>query len=411
MRYPSLPLAVSFIVLVCSAPPSDTFASIKQDRIYGQVTTEDGEIFEGLIRWDKNEASWVDILHGSKVIPDGDRQQRRRKRIEVFGVTVYEEEGYNGGAGTRTSGIRFGYVKSLEPLGNDEALLTLQSGEEVIFRHGSTDIGNEVREILVEDVNRGEIELRWRDIARIDFMQAPSSVFSAYGDRLHGTLLTRSGYEFTGFICWDLDEVLTSDILDGDDKGRRRKIRFETIDVIGRNSSSSAYVILKNGEEVVLRGTNDVNSDNNGILVLDNTLGQVEIDWDDFEEVVFTEPSYVPRFADYSSTGNLFGVVYTRDGEAYNGQIRWDDDENRTWEFLNGIMQDIEFEIQFINIRSIERISSRASEITLFDGRAYELRDSNDVDDDNNGIYVLDDLGNETIISWRDFERAVFDKP
>ena len=115
-------------------------------------------------------------------------------------------------------------------------------------------------------------------------MQAPSSAYSEYGERLFGTLTTRDGYEFTGFICWDVDEVLTKDILDGDDKDRRRKIRFGSIQSIGRNSSSSAYVILNNGDEVVLRGTNDVNSSNSGILVLDDALGQVEIDWDDLRK-------------------------------------------------------------------------------------------------------------------------------
>ena len=33
-------------------------------QIYGKIYTTDDEVLEGFIRWDKNEASWDDILDG-----------------------------------------------------------------------------------------------------------------------------------------------------------------------------------------------------------------------------------------------------------------------------------------------------------------------------------------------------------
>ena len=406
MRY----LAPLLLVATIAAPP--LAAQDMAGRIYGRITTDDGDVFEGVIRWDRNEASWVDILNGSKVRYANRQSSTRepRRRIEIFGVTVYEGDG--GSSSTRTSGIRFGHIQTMEPLGSNSALLTLQSGEGVEFRNGSTDLGSDIREILVEDPERGEVELRWRDIESIDFFQAPDDAVSNYGYRLYGTLFTRNGYEFEGFICWDVDEVLSTDVLDGNDEsGRRRKIRFGNIARIQRESSSSALVVLNNGEEVILRGTNDVNSDNNGILVLDPNLGQVEVHWNDFEEVVFSEPEYVPTFDDFAYSGPMSGTVYARDGDVFEGDIIWDNDEAYAWELLDGDLDDLEFDIEFGKIRSIERISSRAAEVTLFDGRTFELRDSNDVDDDNDGIYVLDADGNETRLSWREFERVVFDKP
>lgn len=386
-----------------------------EGRIYGRVITDDGEIFEGIIRWDRNEASWVDLLNGDKIMYRDrgvDEDGRRGRRIEIFGVTVYEEEGESrGGTYTRSSGIRFGHIRSLERDGNT-AILVLQSGEEVELKNGSTDIGNDVREIIVEDAERGEVELEWRDIDIIEFMQAPANARSAYGERLYGTLVTRGGHEFNGFICWDVDEVLTSDILDGNDEnGRRRKIRFANIDVIQRNNSSSARVVLRNGEDMILRGTNDVNDDNSGILVLDPELGQVEVEWSDFEEVRFSEISKVPTLDHFNYSGPLYGVVFTRDDEEFEGEIVWDDDEASGWEILDGTMDDLTFDIEFGKIRSIERSSSRSAAVTLFDGRTFDLRGSNDVDDDNDGIFIYDADGNETRISWRDFDRIVFDKP
>jgi len=401
---------LAYPLLLCFAFTQQAVGDDIDGRIYGRITTRNGEVFEGLIRWDRNEASWVDLLNGTKVIYDNNRSASSGRRIEIFGVTVYEEDGAS--SRTRTSGIRFGHLRELEPLGNNSARLILQSGEEVEFRNGSTDLGNDVREIIVEDLDRGEIELEWRDIEHIEFMQAPRSAVSQYGERLYGTLITRSGYEFTGFICWDVDEVLTSDILDGNDENRRRrKLSFGSIDRISRNSSSSARVVLTTGEEVVLRGTNDVNNDNNGIQVLDHQLGLVEIDWDNFDELIFSTPDQVPMYADFAISQPLTGIVYARDGDTFEGQIRWDNDERSAWELLNGELEDIEFEIEFGNIRSIERISSRGAEIVLFDGRTFELRDSNDVDEDNDGIYITDDRLNEVRISWREFDRVVFDKP
>ena len=112
-----------------------------------------------------------------------------------------------------------------------------------IYRRMGYDIGNDVREIIIEDEKEGQIELKWRDINRLELFQAPADITSSFGQPLFGTVVSRDGMEFTGFVCWDVDEVLTEDILDGNDEaGRRRKIAFGNIESIRRNSSSSALV-------------------------------------------------------------------------------------------------------------------------------------------------------------------------
>ncbi len=397
--------ALSGLFFIRSAGADDTAG-----RIYGRITTTDGDVLEGLIRWDRNEASWVDVLNGSKVIHSDPSRQERTRRIEIFGYTVYEESGDD--TYSRTSGIRFGSIQSLERAGNDKAILILQSGDEVELINGSTDIGNDVRDVIIEDAERGRVELQWRDIERVELFQAPAAIESAFGERLFGTVVSRDGMEFTGFVCWDVDEVLTADILDGnDDEGRRRKIPFSDIASIRRNSSSSSLVRLIDGEELILRGTNDVNSSNSGILVLDPELGQIELDWDAFEELILTTPDDTPDYASFARIGPIAGTVFTRGGDRFEGVIRWDDDETHTWEFLDGEANDIQFDIEFGKIRSIDRLSSREAEVVLLDGRRFELRGSNDVDSDNDGIYVIDEKGNETRIDWQDFERVVFDKP
>ena len=49
--------------------------------------------------------------------------------------------------------------------------------------------------------------------------------------------------------------------------------------------------------------------------------------------------------------------------------------------------------------------------MTLHDGRAFELRGSNDVNDENSGIIITDKEGDEIVVEWDDFAVATFEKP
>lgn len=403
-------MALRYCLLVCLlSVPVLASAQSYADRIYGRVVTQEGDEFEGLIRWDKNEASWVDILNGSKTMRNDDRG--RRRTIEIFGIEVVEYE-EDESSRSRISGVRFGHLERLENSGSNRAVLTLRSGQRVEFRGGSTDIGNDVREIIVEDPDQGEVELRWRNIDFIEFFPTSDFATSRYGPRLFGSLTTRNGYSFTGYICWDVDEVLADDILDGDDEnGYDRKIQFGNIARIERNSSRSSRVVLRSGDEMLLRGSNDVNDENRGILVLDPYLGQVQVNWDEFESVTFEEPDFPITYNDFYGSGLLTGTVVTRDGDDISGVLRWDNDEAYAWELLNGELDDLQFDIEFAFVKEIERLSSREARVHLRDGRAFDLRDSNDVNDENDGIYVTLDNGDEVRLSWDDFERVIFDKP
>ena len=47
-------------------------ASAGTDRIYGKITTVDGDSYQGIIRWDRNEVSWVDQLNGTIRMGEGE---------------------------------------------------------------------------------------------------------------------------------------------------------------------------------------------------------------------------------------------------------------------------------------------------------------------------------------------------
>ena len=316
-------------------PPPD-------NRLYGRVYTSGGNVYEGYVRWDRNEGSWVDVLDGSKELPGEnlrqaqelddryDRDRRRSRGIRFLGIRISWDEDEDE-ITSATSGIRFGHVRTLEALDSRSAVLVLKPGAEVEFSGRSTDIGRLLRALTIEDAEAGEIELKWRDIESIDFMEAPSDLPDSRASHLYGTMQTYSGLEFTGYVAWDADEILGPDVLDGEEDGRPRKIPFDRIVSIERAGSSAARVVLENGEALTLRGTNDVDDGNRGIAISDPALGQVTVDWGDFESVTFhTVSGSAGAYADFDGGQRLYGVVETERGREVEGFIRWDDFERLT---------------------------------------------------------------------------------
>lgn len=412
MKTLKLSVLLSLLVVALSIT---ALADDNSGRIYGKIYTVDGDVLEGLIRWDKNEGNWVDLLDGTKEESKKKRKStserkrysdRGRGSIEIFGINIGGSSVYYSGGSQ--SGIRFGHIQKMEVTGDDEVLLTLKSGQEIELSQGSTDIGENIREIVIEDSDEGELELIWDDIDYIELMPAGTSEPSNFGERLYGTLTTRRGDEFTGYICWDVDEIFTKDVLDGETRGRSRKIKFEKIKSIERYSSNGATVIMDDGDELLLRGTNDVDDSNSGIIVGDDNLGQVIVKWDEFEKVVFTKPTSQVKYSDFDGGRKLHGTVYTEDGDSYTGDIIWDNDEEYTWEILDGENHDVEFDIEFGKIKSIDKKSYRSSIVTLLDGRQFRLSGSNDVDEDNKGIWIVTGDDEEIEVEWDEFAKVEF---
>ncbi len=349
------------------------------NRLYGTVTTVHGRQLTGYIRRDRNEGSWTDLLDATK-------------------------PRYRGGSSL--SGIRFGHVDRIDVTGRKSALFTLRNGQQMELTANASDLGTGLRGLLVDEGNGLIAEFSWRDLESIDF-EAPGAVRPSEV-RMFGTVTARDGLDFTGYVTWDVDEIYSTDILDGDVDGRRLQIPFGDIETIERYSSWSSRVTLNSGETVILEGTNDVDLSISGIEVSDATLGAVKLDWDDFDEVRFFEAEDDVAAARFDGGAPLSGTVYTVDGDAYEGEIIWDADEMYTWEMLNGDIGDIEFHIEFGNIERIEK-TSRGAAVTLRDGRTFDLSGSNDVDRGNRGLLIRTD-GREFEIDWRRFREAEFSR-
>lgn len=395
-------------------------ASAGTDRIYGKITTVDGDSYQGLIRWDRNEVSWVDLLNGTKEMSRSeirklkrdrrDNESRRTTKVRIFGIEVGDRDWDWDWESSAESSIRFGHIRKILADRDENITIILKSGDTTEFTGGSTDFGSGMRELIIEDDREGETELTWEDIEEVELIQTPSGAESDLGERMYGTLLTRRGEEFTGFISWDSDECLGSDVLDGEDKGKSRKIKMSRIAEIERYSSSGAEITLVGGEKVVLKGTNDVDNSNRGIAIEDPALGEIVVEWSEFDKLVFKPAPGVPRYDDFSGGRRLHGTVLTEDGESFTGDIRWDSDEAYTWEMLDGQSRDVRFRIELGLIKSIARDSYRESRVTLRDGRTFDLRGSNDVDDSNKGLIITQSGKKDVYVDWEEFKSVEFVK-
>jgi hypothetical protein len=137
----------------------------------------------------------------------------------------------------------------------------------------------------------------------------------------------------------------------------------------------------------------------------------VTVPWDEFEEVMFREAPGGAGYDAFDGGHPLFGAVETVDGDLVEGAIRWDNDESWSWEILNGELGDVEMEVEFGQIASVRRLDDWGAEVTLLDGRTFELEGSNDVDEGNKGIYVLGSDGETVLVPWQDVVEVRFESP
>ena len=401
------------VSLTAAVVPAAFAQANDRGRLYGRVVAMDGSEFQGFIRWDNNEGHWTDQLDASKRLPrrfmleaqrlSGEKYEQRHA-VRVLGIRVgWKTESRR--ASSASSAIRYGHIRRIQVLDNTHGLLVLKSGEEQEFSSSSSDLGRGL-EIIVQEGNGSAAQLKWHDIDYIEFMPAPRRK-SPFGKRLYGTLSARSGSEFSGWITWDRDEIFGPDELNGVNGRRSRAIAFDNIAAIERLSSSRALATTVDGRQVEMSGNNDVNSDNRGIFISDPGLGRVEVKWGEFRSVRFHEPPSM-SYDEFDGGRRLTGTVFAEDGDSFTGLIRWDNDEQWTWEVLNGDSQNLVFHVEFGLIASIERASYTSARVTLLDGRQFVLRGSNDVNEENKGIFIRLDDGETVMLDWDEFERVEF---
>jgi len=390
-----------------------TYAQNDEGFIYGKVTTVDDDVYEGPLRWGKEEAYWTDMFNAGKRDNENveylsrdevDELQRHNNRHESWGFIGHFDFDWDNDFKHQFS-CQFGELKSILVSGRERLEVELLNGIQVELEgDGYNDVGAKIRVI---DKELGEVELRWSRIDKIEFLPTPNKLNDKFGEPLYGTVETRSG-SFTGFVQWDHDERVSKDELDGDTRDGDISLEFGKIKSIERDGSGSS-VVLNSGREMYLRGSNDVDYDNRGVIVTTD-FGRVDIEWREFRKVTFSKaPNSGKAYSSFKNQNELMGTVKTEDGDVYKGRLIYDLDEAYDFEVLQGKDDDeIEYIIPFRNIQNILPRGYGDSEVKLRNGQILRLEDGQDVSEENTGILVFPDKKDPIYIQWRDVEEIVF---
>ena len=446
--------------LLASAAPLASVAPVhaqSADRIWGRVVTAEGKEYEGFLEFGRGQsaASWADVLVGSREIADEyynawlqavhDGKPAIRT-VEVKGHRVSWEERYRDFANTTRTGIRFGHLAELvlDDEGRMEIVSRGRAGTALpdvggAVRQGTvslspagvrtssaTRIGGLRARITVNDPVEGQVVVSGRDLARVEFGAAPPGAAPAAA-RVYGSVEDRFGRNFTGLVTWSGAPVFQSDHFHGrDDDGDSSRIPFGDISSV-ESRLGGAWVTLVSGQGFDLfrpldsrYEQSDVRWYRRTIRIADPGLGIVDVDWDDFRKLRLHPGSGGASYDDFDGGGPLFGVVATRSGQEIEGWIRWDADEEWTWDYLVGTSDNVDLDVEFGKIQRIDQTEDGLARVTLLDGRSYDLSGSNGVDGDNRGIFVFPGAGpaeREGVgrvgtdwyyVAWEDFRDARF---
>jgi hypothetical protein len=400
------------------APTPATADEAHPSFLYGLITTVDGLTYEGRLRWGGGEeAFWGDYFNGAKKenawaahVPR-ERLPKERHPIEVLGLEIADRErpiDLN-----RLFMARFGDIARIEASGRD-VRVTLKSG--TVFdldRFSASDFDDGVR---VWDGRRGVADLDSLRIRAIELLPTPRP--GAAPDRLHGTVRTRQGDDFTGFLQWDREECVGSDELAGHTADGERSLRFDAIRSIARRSRDSSLVTLLDGREIALSGARAVGQGNRGVYVDDPRYGRVLVSWDAFERVEFSRGGDGgPAYDDFPPGGPLTGSVTTRDGRRLAGRLVYDLDESEFTETLDAPSEGVDYTIPFGLIASIvlpgpDDRGSRRARVTLHSGKELQLDRAGDFSQGNAGMLVFaDDHQSPEYVPWTEVEQVALDRP
>lgn len=374
--------------------------------LYGRVETVGGQTYKGQLRWGTEEAFWDDIFNATKAENENirDLDDKSLDRVKAHKWSGWDFLGIQDPTFDHLFAIRFGDLKKIQVRGEDGLVVQFRNSEELKLKGGSNDVGAEV---TVVDPKSGEIGLKWSRIRSIEFLETPAKLEDKLGEPIYGTV-TSGRVQYTGRIQWDNDECLTSDELDGHGSDGKVSIPFKNIATI-RKVPGGSLVRLNSGKEMRLNGTNDVNSENRGVVVVEPMIGTLKIGWQDFDEVRFTSaPNTGRSYAQYTPGEDLHGTVVTRAGKRLVGRLVFDLDESWDFEMLHGRNGDTEYLIPFREIARIRPRGGYKSDVELKVGLTIGLEDSEDVTRKNDGMLIFAGPGKPTYVAWREVSSVEF---
>ncbi len=440
------PIAILFFILT----PLVTMAQWGGHFLYGTITTTDGKEHTGSIRWNNEEALWIDYFQGiksenkyhvfvseddimesvyrwltmKKRLNDDEQASVKKKIIIQHSSTdpqvISEEEMEEMLKKEHKVQIddeefeklehvwmaHFGDIKKITITGEESVDITLKNGEVTPIKSGSNDFNTNIRMI---EKDLGELIFEWNNVDHISFSPSPKELLTTFGNPLFGTIRTRKG-NYTGFIQWDADKSLDTDKLIGKNADGELAIEFKNISQVNFNAKSKS-VILNSGRVMDLEIMESNDPMKMGVNIWIDGLGKIYFPPNSILSVEFTNPgkNHLPSYYYFETPEALTGKVMTNDHKNYAGIIAYDLDEEYDFELIQGISDGLYYSVTLRNIKEIAPYNANASTIKTRTGKTVLIANSHDVAESNSGILIFEEeTKSPTYIKWENVNRVIF---
>ena len=385
----------------------------KGDFLYATISLKNGKSYSGQVRWSYRDAAWDDLLEAYKDEPQIQEQidiqgyeKNQKQSSEVFELSFMNLWEDKESKSRFVFKCQFGHIDRIICTSDEKsATVVLKNKRQIDLRRRTRDIGSD---IVMYHAQLGKLEFDWGGIREINFSSAPARLENQLGAKIYGKALTVHG-EIEGYITWDFDEeAFGADIIDGDHQDVEYQLRFDQITSI-QPERNGAIVILKNGQELFMRNSSDVNKENDGIFIKTKNHGMVNVGWSNLIHISFTEPQFDAKtYSDFREPKSLKGTVLTQDGQKISGRLVYDLDESWDIEILDGRTKGTKYYLPFYLLKSISPQNFNYSLVELRDGTKLLLGDEGDVNQNNNGILVLISSSRTRYIPWEDVKTVTF---
>ncbi|MFT2009829.1 hypothetical protein ACMA1I_14210 [Pontibacter sp. 13R65] len=389
--------------------------------LYGEVTLTNNERLKGQILWSAGQTMWVDLLTAEKkdnpVLKYLNNEQLEKlskeetqKKMDWGFMNLWKNQ-YP--SRKHTFRCRFGDIAKLRVKGEKEAVVIFKNGEKFnIYMNDDPEYRNQLgKGISLYNAQKEKVRVEWDKIAQIRFLPTPSQLPHLTTTPLYGTIATRSGSSYTGLLQWDMDESHSANFVDGkDEEGKNLKVRFRDVQSI-RPKDEGALLTLTSGREIYMRGTSNVSSKNQGIVVRHPDWGQVVVRWRDFKEATFAP--YPEEGENFGYTAfpvpqTLKGSIFVAEKKVWRGSFVFDLDERLDLETLDGWDRAGALRmVPFRFIKEISPINSKQSTVVLRSGEKLLLGDRSDVSEKNWGLLIWPQQGEYKYLPWNIVNRIV----
>lgn len=408
LRYSYQGVVLFFALSLLMPLPVKAQEHLQQGLQYGKIITVEDQVIEGVLRWGNEEAFWDDLFISNRPVKEsyfaylsGDElQQLSGNSSSSLDWSFWSLWKPRYPEGLQSFRCRFGDIKSIEVTGSGEATIEFKSGRRQAVSGGSSP----GKELHIYDRDDVEKRINWGDIRTVNFSPTPMLARASQVRPLYGIVFTTQG-AFEGFIQWDAQERLTTDLLDGKSSSGKVSLPFSEVEEI-RQDGDSSLVTLYSGRFWKLGGSDDIGPGNHDIIVKSMELGHVRIPWEQFRFARFYQkaPRMSPAYSAFEPPSMIHGLVKTTDGRALSGRILFDMDEELDLETLEGRKEDIFYHLPIRNIREIIRKNYNVCGVTLRNGDKLFLGQEHDLTDKNWGLLIWVEEDEPVYVPWNIIE-------